>query len=76
LVTDDEFKSLGSDGWKVVGSVQNPINATDKLLTIYSNDANAIGLSSGEYASRGQLADARSLNIIATYEAIDWRAAC
>ena len=68
IVNDSEFKSLTADGWKVVGAVIDPINASDKLLTIHSNTASAIGLSSGEFASRDALAAARNLTIDNTYE--------
>ena len=68
IVSDEEFKSLTNDGWKSVGAVPNPINSSDKLLTIYSNVANAIGLANGEFASREALAQARGLTIDNTFE--------
>ncbi|MBC8107863.1 MAG: hypothetical protein H7Z14_14845 [Anaerolineae bacterium] len=68
IVNDDGFKLLAADGWKVVGSVIDPINAADKLLTIHSATASAIGLSSGEFGSREALAKARHLRIADTFE--------
>ena len=69
VVNGDEFKTLTADGWKAVGSVPDPVNASDKLLTIHSSAAKAIGLSSDEIASREELAKARNLNIVDTFEA-------
>lgn len=68
IVTGDEFKTLSADGWKAINSVIDPINSSGKLLTIHSNTANAIGLSSAEFNSRDTLAEARNLKIIDTFE--------
>jgi len=68
LVNAADFKTLSDGGWKPVPNVADPVNASDKLLTIYSRDADAIGLSVGEFGSPAALAQARALNVVSTFE--------
>ncbi len=67
LVGADAFKLLTQGGWKPAPGVIDPINSDNKLLTLYSRDAVAIGLSNGEFASPQALADARGLRVLATF---------
>lgn len=67
FVDETQEKALLAKGWKPVAGVPDPVNH-DTLLTVDSDLAQKLGISKGTYQNIDDLAQARSLHVIATLE--------
>jgi membrane-bound serine protease (ClpP class) len=67
FVDEQQYQKLKGEGWKAVADLPDPVNASDRLLTVYTDKALKLGLAKGQADSIQQLAQQRHLNILATY---------
>jgi membrane-bound serine protease (ClpP class) len=63
FVDEKQYNELTAEGWKPVEGVPNPVDPADRLLTVHTDLALALGLASGRAATAEELATARNLTI-------------
>jgi membrane-bound serine protease (ClpP class) len=65
FVDEKEYPTLSGHGWRDVPKLVQPINPADRLLTVHTNEAVALGLARGVAASPEALASQRGFAIVA-----------
>ena len=66
IVDETEYKQLTDGGeWKPVAGYDNPIDGPDSLLTVYSDEAVALGLAKGKVNSAQALATQLNYRLVA-----------
>ncbi len=66
VVDEAEYKNLAAGGeWKPVAGYDNPIDGPNSLLTVYTDEAIAIGLAKGKVASAQALAARQNYRLVA-----------
>jgi membrane-bound serine protease (ClpP class) len=63
FVSDEIWKQLKEDGWKLATDIKNPIDDELTLLTINNTTAAKLGFSSGTFATVQDFADSREITI-------------
>lgn len=66
IVDEADYKKLTEDGeWKPVAGFDNPIDGPKTLLTVYPDEAVALGLAKGKVASAQALASQQGYRLVA-----------
>lgn len=68
FVDEKQYEELTKENWAAVPGLPNPIDRADSLFTVYTNEAEKLGLSKGTFVSSEALAQARGLNLVARFE--------
>lgn len=69
FVDDPTYEQLKKEGWVAVPGLPDPIDRADSLFTVYTRDAEKVGLSKGTFGSVDDVASARNLAIATRLEA-------
>ena len=65
FVDEKEYAKLNGHGWQDVPKLVEPINPADRLLTVHTDEAIALGLARGVAASPEALAAQRGMTLVA-----------